>query len=70
MQQSPDLDFNKHGVKAELARRMGLSRSAISAWFAEGGRVPAERALQIERLTGVPRSRLRPDLWPEDEAQR
>ena len=32
---------------------------AISQW----DKVPPERAIQIERATGVPRAALRPDLW-------
>jgi DNA-binding transcriptional regulator YdaS (Cro superfamily) len=32
------------------------------------GRVPAERVLDIEKLTGVPRHDLRPDLYPTEQA--
>jgi len=49
----------------------GLSRAlkeeitpqAISQWK----QVPAERVLDVERATGVPRHKLRPDLYPEPE---
>lgn len=51
------------GVRA-LARAVGVSQPAISSWK----RVPADRVLTIEALTGVPRSELRPDLYPEDAA--
>lgn len=48
------------GVRA-LARSLGVSQPAISSWK----RVPADRVLSVEALTGVPRSDLRPDLYPE-----
>ena len=49
---------------AELARQLGVSPQAVSAWRARG-RVPAERVLQIEQLTGVSRHALRPDIYGE-----
>ncbi len=47
------------GVRA-LARSVGVSQPAISSWK----RVPADRVLSVEALTGVSRSELRPDLYP------
>lgn len=52
------------GVRA-LARAVGVSQPAISNWK----RVPADRVLSIEALTGVPRTELRPDLYPDGEAR-
>ena len=49
------------GVRA-LARAVGVSQPAISTWK----RVPADRVLSIEALTGVSRRELRPDLYPDD----
>ncbi len=49
----------KVGGVAELARRLGLTRSAIYQWT----EVPVERASDIERVSGIPRSRIRPDLF-------
>lgn len=51
------------GVRA-LARAVGVSQPAISNWR----RVPADRVLSIEALTGVPRTELRPDLYPDEVA--
>jgi TorA maturation chaperone TorD len=50
-----------------LARGLGISQPSVSNWQ----RVPAERVIAVEALTGVPRARLRPDLYPEsaDEAE-
>lgn len=50
--------------RAELARQMKVSSPSIIQW--ERGRVPAERVLQIERLTGVSRHELRPDIYPHE----
>lgn len=50
------------GVGA-LARALGISQPSVSNW----SRIPAERVLAVESLTGVPRTALRPDLYPADE---
>lgn len=50
------------GGVTELARRLGISQPSVSHWQ----RVPAERVLAVEAATGVPRSTLRPDLYPDD----
>jgi 2-dehydropantoate 2-reductase len=47
------------GGAAQLARLLGITRQALYQW----DKVPAERVLEIERLTGVPRHALRPDLF-------
>jgi TorA maturation chaperone TorD len=49
------------GGVAALARAMGISQPAVSAW----DRVPAERVLAVENATGVSRTHLRPDLYPD-----
>ena len=45
-----------------LARALGVPQPSVSDWR----RIPAERVLAVESLTGVPRSTLRPDLYPAD----
>ena len=53
------------GVRG-LSRLLGISQPAISNWK----RVPADRILQAESVTGVPRAVIRPDLYgvaPMDE---
>jgi DNA-binding transcriptional regulator YdaS (Cro superfamily) len=49
----------KVGGVPKLARRLGLSRQAIYQWT----EVPVERAADLERVTGIPRSRFRPDVF-------
>jgi DNA-binding transcriptional regulator YdaS (Cro superfamily) len=46
------------GVRA-LARLLNITHAAILQW----GRVPTERIIEIERVTGIPRERLRPELY-------
>jgi DNA-binding transcriptional regulator YdaS (Cro superfamily) len=46
------------GARA-LGRLLGLTHQSIKAW----DKIPAERMLAIERMTGIPRSVLRPDLY-------
>lgn len=42
-----------------LSRLLGISQPAVSNWK----RVPADRILQVESVTGVPRAVIRPDLY-------
>jgi TorA maturation chaperone TorD len=46
------------GITA-LARGLGIAQPSVSSWV----RVPAERVVAIETLTGVAREQLRPDLY-------
>src|SRR5579883_2218966 len=46
------------GVGA-LARKIGISQPSLSNWT----RVPAERVIAIEQITGIDRAILRPDLY-------
>src|SRR3954471_16584787 len=48
------------GVGA-LARKIGIAQPSVSNW----SRVPAERVLAVEAVTGVSRGVLRPDLYGE-----
>jgi DNA-binding transcriptional regulator YdaS (Cro superfamily) len=48
------------GNKAELARRIGKTRAAITQW---GKTIPVMRVLAVEEATGVSREILRPDIF-------
>lgn len=52
------------GGVAELARKIGISQPSVSNWR----KVPAQRVVAVEAVTGVPRSELRPDLYRERAA--
>lgn len=62
------LDEAKKAVGGNTALSRALqdvvSPQAISQWK----QVPAERAIEVERVTGVSRHRLRPDIYPASEA--
>lgn len=47
------------GGVAALARGLGISQPSVSAWR----RIPADRVVAVESLTGVKREQLRPDLF-------
>jgi TorA maturation chaperone TorD len=51
------------GVGA-LAQKIGISQPSVSNW----SRVPAERVVAVEAITGVARAVLRPDLYAEGAA--
>lgn len=48
------------GTAGDLAAGLKITAQAISQWE----QVPPLRVLEVERLTGVPRHDLRPDLYP------
>lgn len=48
------------GGQAEFARLIGITAQAVSQW----DEVPPLRVLVVERVSGVSRSELRPDLYP------
>ena len=58
--------INAAGGQAEFARRIGITAQAVSQW----DEVPPLRVLTVERVSGVSRHDLRPDLYPaEDEVR-
>ncbi|CDP50684.1 hypothetical protein [Devosia sp. DBB001] len=55
----------KVGGLVALATELGIKHQALYSWK----RVPADRVLEIERITGVSRHELRPDVFgPKSEA--
>jgi DNA-binding transcriptional regulator YdaS (Cro superfamily) len=46
---------------ADLARLTGKDKATVTRW--DQRRIPAESVLDVERLTGISRSALRPDLY-------
>jgi len=59
------------GGQKPLADLIGTTQSQVWYWLTRSKRgVPAEVAPLIEEATGVLRSELRPDLWPEPERAR
>jgi DNA-binding transcriptional regulator YdaS (Cro superfamily) len=54
-----EIAAKKVGGPIALANGLGIKHPALYSWK----RVPAERVLEIERLTGVSRHELRPDVY-------
>lgn len=48
--------------QSELARRLGVSKQVINAWK-KSRRVPAERVKAVSEVTGIPREKIRPDIF-------
>lgn len=52
------------GGQSKIARRFGIQRQAVNGWR----RVPAERALLVAEMSGLPLHKIRPDLYPPSAA--
>ena len=62
----PDLRalFRASGTRQrDIAAAVGRSEGAISQWVSGERDIPAELVVKVEEITGIPRHRLRPDLW-------
>jgi TorA maturation chaperone TorD len=53
------------GGVGQLADKIGISQPSVSNWH----KIPAERVLTVESVTGIPRTALRPDLYPAPARQ-
>ncbi len=49
------------GSQVALAKLLDVAQPAVNHWLYEN--VPAERALEISEVTGVPANLIRPDLF-------
>lgn len=53
----------ERGRRTLLAANLGITPGALSQW----AQVPPERALDVERITGISRHELRPDVYGKPE---
>lgn len=53
--------------QTEVASDLGIRPSVLCKW--ERNRVPAERVLHVEKVLGIPRWILRPDLYPPTDVR-
>jgi DNA-binding transcriptional regulator YdaS (Cro superfamily) len=56
------------GGPSALARRIGVTPSAVTNWTKLTKRLSPHNAVRIENTTGVPREELRPDLFRRSAA--
>ena len=61
-----DEAIEEGGGPTSMGQYLGRSRSSVIEWQ-QTGRVPVEHVIKIEKATGVPRWRLRPDVYPPEE---
>lgn len=58
--------INAAGGAVAVAQHFGILRSAVYQWK----RTPATRVVMLERISGIPRHVLRPDIFPAPEKRR
>lgn len=51
------------GTQKEMALGLGLSESVISEWLSEIKKPSVENAKLIEKIFGIPREEIRPDIF-------
>jgi len=56
------------GAQTHLAKAIGCNQQNISLWL-KTGKISPSKVIAIEKVTGVSRHTLRPDIYPpEDKA--
>ncbi|MDR2506582.1 MAG: helix-turn-helix domain-containing protein [Candidatus Accumulibacter sp.] len=53
------------GSQSALARAVNVTPQAVQQWV-EAGRVSHKKVIDVERVSGVPRQELRPDIYPTE----
>ena len=54
------LKVNGRGAQSEIARACNVTPQAVYQWKD----VPVHHVLTVEKVTGIPRHKLRPELYP------
>ena len=49
------------GRRLELSKALDITPSAVSQWASD--KIPVGRLADVERVTGIPREKLRPDIF-------
>ena len=65
MKNSVQIAVDALGSQRKLAQRLHIKRQAVNAWVKKG-KIPAERVIAVENVTGISRKVLRPDLYPSE----
>ena len=64
-----DRIISKFGGVTKAAVSLGIDNPSVVANWRARGQVPHKRAVDIERLTGISRHELRPDVFGEAPAR-
>lgn len=59
--------IDRSGGVTKFARELGLPIATVSSWGLRN-QIPVKRVLDVERITGVPRHELRPDIYPAPQS--
>jgi DNA-binding transcriptional regulator YdaS (Cro superfamily) len=52
-----------HRSQSAVGKMLGVSAAEVSRWESGRRQVPAERVIEFEKITGIPRHKLRPDVF-------
>lgn len=52
------------GGQTKVAKKCNTTQQRVWNWIHRDKKIPAEYVLNIEKLTGVSRHELRPDIYP------
>ena len=61
-----ELAVSLAGSQSELARQLGVSQPTVWTWLQSSKRLPADHVLTVERLYGISRHDLRPEIYPRN----
>lgn len=54
--------IKKAGGPVRVSKLLGISHQAVGQWKS----VPPKWVIKIEELSGIPRTKIRPDIYPRD----
>jgi DNA-binding transcriptional regulator YdaS (Cro superfamily) len=54
--------LEERGNQTKVASELRITPQAVQFWFASK-KVPAERIVEVERISGIPRAEIRPDIF-------
>ncbi|MGB4498519.1 MAG: YdaS family helix-turn-helix protein [Methylococcaceae bacterium] len=54
--------LEERGNQTMVASKFGISPQAVQFWLATK-KVPAERIVELEKISGIPRAEIRPDIF-------
>ncbi len=60
-----ELAISRAGGMRALGRALGINYQSIQSWK----KIPAERVVALEEVTGIPREQLRPDIFKPKKRQ-